>query len=283
VRWLEVSVTAPAAQVEAAGAALLRVCPQGLAERPARRGRAAVLQAYVPVGGGRVILPALRAAVRQAAPGARVLVRSRDDAAWSGLWKARARPVVVGRVVVAPSWWTDALPAHQAVVRIDPGMAFGSGEHPTTHLCLSAVDRYVKPGSAVIDVGTGSAVLAIAAARRGARRVVAVDNDPLAVRVARANVRANRAGHHVQVRAGDGVDGLRLRADLVVANLTAPTVVALALPAARRLRPGGRLVVSGFTGAHVPGVARALRAAGLRVAATVRRRGWVAVHAVRPP
>jgi ribosomal protein L11 methyltransferase len=281
VRWLEVSVTAPADQAEAAGAVLLRAVPAGLVERPPRRG-AVTLQVYLPAGGNPGALGALRRAVRRAAPAARVAARVRDDQAWVRQWMARARPVVAGRVVVVPSWWRGRLPAGRAAVRLDPGLAFGSGEHATTRLCLHALDRYVTAGSTVIDVGTGSGVLAIVAARLGARRVVATDNDPVAVRVARANVAANGVAARVRVRVAGGLAGVRMRADLIVANLTAPAVAALAPSAARRLAPRGRLVVAGFTAAGVPGVARALRAAGLRVVAVARRRGWRAIHAVRP-
>ncbi|MDQ7858978.1 MAG: 50S ribosomal protein L11 methyltransferase [Armatimonadota bacterium] len=280
MRWLEVSVTAPEDQAEAAGAVLLQAVPAGLVERPARRG-ATTLQVYLPAEGGRRPLGGLRRALRRAAPAARVAVRARDDAAWARGWVDRTRPVIAGRVVVAPSWWRGRLPARRATVRIDPGLAFGSGEHATTRLCLDAVGRYVTEGDAVIDVGTGSGVLAIASARLGARRVVATDTDPVAVRVARANVAANRVARRVRVRAAEGLAGVRLRADLIVANLTAPAIAALAAAAARRLAPRGRLVVSGFGAADAPGVARALRAGGLRVRRIVRRRGWCAMHAAR--
>lgn len=282
MRWLEVSVTAPAEQAEAAGAVLLRAVPAGLVEQPRRRG-AVTLQVYLPAGrGGPGAVAAVRRALRRAAPAARLAARVRDDRAWVRRWMARARPVVAGRVVVVPSWWRGPLPAGRAVVRLDPGLAFGSGEHATTRLCLEALGRYVAAGCAVIDVGTGSGVLAIAAARLGARRVVATDSDPIAVRVARANAAANGVAARVRVRCTWGLGGVRLRADLIVANLTAPAVAALAPSAARRLVPRGRLVVTGFTAASVPGVAQALRAAGLRVTAVARRRNWRAIHAVRP-
>jgi ribosomal protein L11 methyltransferase len=159
-------------------------------------------------------------------------------------------------------------------------MAFGSGEHPTTQLCLRAIERYTRAGTAVIDVGTGSGILAVAAARLGAARVVATDTDPVAVAAARDNARANRVASRVSVRETDGLRRLRLRAHLIVANLTAGTLPPVLTGARRCLLPGGRFVASGFGPAVARPVARAMRAAGLRPVAVEGLGGWCAVHAV---
>lgn len=286
------SVDATRSWVEAVGDVLLRSCPQGFSESAAGRAGHRVLRVYLPVGGdGRARLRLLRRAIGGLARRPRVRTRVVRDAGWAALWKIHARPFRVGRVLIQPSGRALRVDASRdgraagragagAVVRLDPGMAFGSGEHASTQLCLSAIDRFLPPRSVVIDLGTGSGILAIAAARLGARRVLAIDNDPLAVAVARANVKRNSVARRVTVRRGEGLIGVRLRADLIAANLTADILPAVLGDVPRCLVPGGRFVASGFGSPRVGEVRRRLEASGLRVVATRRVRGWCAVHAV---
>jgi ribosomal protein L11 methyltransferase len=213
-------------------------------------------------------------------PSARLSTRRARDIEWRRAWREAAQPVVIGRVAVLPTWWKRAPGAGYAIVRIDPQMAFGSGEHPTTQLCLAALDRLVRPGASVIDVGTGSGILAIAAVRLGARRVTAIDNDPVAVQTARRNVLVNRVRGRVAVRAADGLASARGSADIIVANLTAPTLPPVMMLARRCLRPRGVFVASGFGPSSTKSVAAAMRAAGLRPVAIRALRGWRAVEAV---
>ncbi len=277
--WTEVSIEVRRSQVERVAAVLLGDCPQGFSETVA--GRRRVLRVYmVPGRSARRTLGRLRRNLRRLRPPGRITTRRIPDEPWREAWKAHARPVHVGRITVLPSWWGGAVDRGHLIVRIDPGMAFGSGEHATTQLCLEAVDERIRPAHTVIDVGTGSGILAIAAARAGARRVMAIDNDPIAVGVARANVRANRVGRRVVVRQAGTLRGLRTRADLILANLTPETLQPLLVDALRRLRPTGLLVGSGFGAGRLRGVARAMRAAGLEPVAVRRRRGWCAVYAV---
>ncbi|MDR7521087.1 MAG: 50S ribosomal protein L11 methyltransferase [Armatimonadota bacterium] len=276
MRWTEVSVRVPPSQAAWAADVLLRHCPRGLAEVSEGTPRRRILRAYLPVGrAGRTALARLRRELAPVTPTTRTI----DDRIWLDAWKARARPIAVGRVLVVPSGMPLPATRGRVVLRVDPGMAFGSGEHPTTQLCLAAVERLVRRGAVVIDLGTGSGVLAIAAARLGASRVLALDNDPVAVETARANVRANRVGARVTVRQADGLRGVRLRADLIVANLTAQTLAAVAPDLRRCLAPGGRIVGSGFAPARAREVARGFEAAGLRLVGTEHLRGWSAVHA----
>ncbi len=278
------------------GDALLQYCPQGFSESAAGRAGHRVLRAYLPTGiAGRARLRLLRRAVVRLSGRPRVRMRVVRDAGWAALWKIHARPFRVGRVLIQPSG-VRALHADRhgdgrapgragphVVVRLDPGMAFGSGEHASTQLCLSAIDRCVRRRSVLIDLGTGSGILAIAAARFGARRVLAIDNDPLAVAVARANVRRNGVARRVTVRRGEGLAGVRLRADLIVANLTGDILPGVLDDVTRCLVPGGGFVASGFGSPRVAEVRRRIRAAGLQVVATRRVRGWCAVHAVSKP
>jgi ribosomal protein L11 methyltransferase len=281
VTWTEVSLGVRPSQVEAAIAVILRRVPQGLWETQAHGRR--VLRVYLPGGPpGRRALAALRRDLRAAAVPATVAARTIRDTPWQDAWRAHARPIRTGRLVVLPTWWTAPPVPASAVIRLDPGMAFGSGEHPTTHLCLAAIERHLTPGMTVVDIGTGSGILAIAAARLGARHVLAFDCDPVAVSVARKNVAANHLAGRVRVVRADRLAGARVRADLVVANLTADTLPPFLRDVRLRLRPGGRFVASGFTSARAAEVARAVAAAGLRCLSVARRDGWCAIHAIRP-
>ena len=280
MRWIEISVDVPLQDSEMAGECLLRHCPAGLSEsaKPGRGRR--VLLAYLPsTRDGRSVLSRLRRALAREAVSGTVGVRVIGDTDWVGLWRAHAKPVRIGRLTVQPAWMRSRAGSGQALVRLDAGQAFGSGEHPSTQLCLAAVERFVRGGETVLDLGTGSGILAVAAARLGARRVLAIDDDRLAVSIARANVRANGVERRVLVRRGSGLGRVRLRADLIVANLT-PEILAGVLPhAGRCLAQGGRFVASGFGPARASEVMRLVQASGLRVVGVETRRGWRAVHA----
>jgi len=214
-------------------------------------------------------------------------VREQD---WQTAWKAHFRPQRVSeRVVVVPSWETYAPAPGLVTVMLDPGMAFGTGSHPTTRLCLAALEQRVAPGMRVLDVGTGSGILAIAAARLGAVSVLALDTDPVAVEAARENVSANGVEPVVHVALGTigGQGELRLEGrdapvrklafDLVVANLTAAIVARLAGGLVRALDSGGWLVVSGIIDELEDKARRALDAAGFVLVQRLEAGDWVAL------
>ncbi|MFL6255802.1 MAG: 50S ribosomal protein L11 methyltransferase [Pyrinomonadaceae bacterium] len=167
-------------------------------------------------------------------------VEGRD---WLGEWKKGWRPTEVGRFVVAPPWSEVEEGEGRLVIRVEPGMAFGTGTHETTRLCLAAIEKHFRGGS-FLDVGTGTGVLAIAAAKLYASaRVEACDTDPLAVSVAEENARLNGVGERIEFRVGS-VDDATASADLVCANLTADVILPL-LPALVGATCG-RLVLSGI-------------------------------------
>lgn len=191
---------------------------------------------------------------------------------WLAVWKEGLEPVTVGALTVTPPW-IDAGP--DAVV-IDPGQAFGTGHHETTTGCLAALQELHLAGRSVLDVGTGSGILAIAAARLGAGRVVGVDTDPLAVAAARANAAVNDVD--VDVREGSADAAAPERFDVVVANLDTDTLSRLATALADRLAPGGSLIASGVSLARQTEAATALTRAGLRPL-TRPGREWVVLLA----
>jgi ribosomal protein L11 methyltransferase len=184
------------------------------------------------------------------------------DEDWGEGWKKDFRPLDVGRVRVRPSWIEEPPPEGAVEVVLDPGMAFGTGSHPTTSLCLAALSDVLgaRPGAAVLDVGTGSGLLAIAARKLGAGRVAANDEDPVAVQVARENAARNGAALELTV---DPLDRIPGTFDVVVANILANVLVALAPELAAKLAPGGVLLLSGILGGQEDEVRRAHVAQGL--------------------
>ncbi len=280
-------ITSPAA-AEAVSAMLWDLGTAGVAED--RHSPSAVrLRCYLAPLRVRPALRALRAGLRDLAgygldPG-RAAVSSRllSPRRWIRASLRSARPVRIGRLVVAPTWVRVPRHPRRIVLRIDPGMAFGSGAHPSTRLCLRALVRYLRPrppsppgrGPTVVDVGTGSGILAIAAARLGARRVQAREIDPVAVAVARQNIRANGVARVVRVTRGPGPSPRRC--DLIVANLTADAIIALLPPAAARLAPGGMFVGSGIVEDRLGDVLKAGAASGLARVEILASGAWRAV------
>ena len=189
-----------------------------------------------------------------------VTVRPVDvaDGDWAARSQASLRAVRVGDIVVAPPWDVPAAATAETRVVIRPSMGFGTGHHASTRLCLRALQALPLQGRRVLDLGTGSGVLAIAAALRGAGPVLAVDIDGDAVDTARANVALNHVEHVVQVRRADVRAGGLPRAPVVFANIHAALVCGAAGLLARRVSPGGTLVIGGVTDADEDGVCRAL-------------------------
>jgi ribosomal protein L11 methyltransferase len=211
-------------------------------------------------------------------------VREVREEDWANAWKEHFFAHRVGeRLVIKPSWREFEGGPGDLVVTLDPGMAFGTGLHPSTRLCLLGLERAVRGGERVLDVGTGSGILALAAARLGAEHVLAVDRDEVAVVAARANVEANGLAASIEVAPGS-VDAAPAGQsyDLVLANIIARVIVDLAPSLAARVRPGGRLVASGILGLRRDEVAAALETAGLVVEETLEESDWVALLCARP-
>jgi ribosomal protein L11 methyltransferase len=203
-----------------------------------------------------------------------------DDRVWRQLWREHARPVRVGSMVVAPAWRRVGAVGAGPVVSIDPGPCFGSGSHPTTRLLLAELQRRVVPGTTVLDVGTGSGILAVAAAVIGAGRVVAVDLDPDAVETTRRNASANGVADRVAASVADAAT-VTGPFDAVVANLTAGTLARVAAVLVQAVADGGVLVVSGMLVGQWPHVAG--RFAGLAVLDLPVLDGWTAAVLGKAP
>ena len=183
---------------------------------------------------------------------------------WMQKWKEGFEPVLLGeRLLVAPSWKLPADAGGRAVIQIDPGMAFGTGTHETTRLCLQAIETYWRGGT-LLDVGTGTGILAIAAARLASdARITAIDIDPLAVEVARENLVINRVEEAIDLREGQPSDYVGRGFDMVVANLTADVIIALIADLAGGLKAAGVILLSGILTTLRDDVEQAAKGAGL--------------------
>jgi ribosomal protein L11 methyltransferase len=167
------------------------------------------------------------------------------DRDWVGMVRDSWAPRLVGsRFFVVPEWLTDPTPPGRLRIEINPGLAFGTGGHESTRLCLAALERYLRTGASVLDVGTGAGILAIASHLLGAGRVAACDLDPLAIEVAAH--RCARAGTNTCLFVGSADAVCTGSLDLIAANITAPVLVSLAGELLRVLRPSGTILVSGF-------------------------------------
>ncbi len=196
---------------------------------------------------------------------------------WAEAWKRHYRPLRIGdRIVVTPSWEEPATRSGDVVIKLDPGMAFGTGTHPSTQLALRLLEKYLRPRSVVLDVGTGSGILAIAAVKLGAMRVIATDIDPEAVRTAEENARLNEVRNQITLLVESVIDAGRY--DLVLVNILADVIADLLLHEnlAQRVTPDGVLILSGIIQQRRDVVDLALRAAGMEVIETLTDGDWMA-------
>jgi ribosomal protein L11 methyltransferase len=196
-----------------------------------------------------------------------------DTRDWVAFAHEYLKPMQIGeRIFVCPEWRDDPTPPGRIRIVVNAGLAFGTGAHETTRLCLEAIERHLKPGMTVVDIGTGSGILAEAAVKLGAGEVHANDNDPDAVSVARENF--EKAGIHVVLSLGSAGDFPAGFADLIVANISPAWISDLAPDWVRILKPGGLAVLSGFESSDIPRVSAALEAAGARIAGEFGEREW---------
>ena len=207
----------------------------------------------------------------------RVETRSVNDKSWADVWKKYFKPFYAGEhLVVKPTWEPfDPAPGDK-VIEIDPGMAFGSGTHETTGMCLSILEENIRGGEEIIDVGTGSGILAIGAALLGAGHVLAVDIDPDAVKVAAENVANNHVQDVVTVQQGNLLEKVDAVCDICVANIISDVIISFAAPLMSHIRPGGLFICSGIVSQRGDEVAQALLSAGYEILQKYTRGEWTA-------
>ena len=298
--WLEVSLTVNGEAAEAVADLLTRFAPEGVALRPvgfeqspdseaATTSEEVVVSAYLLDGAG---LDETRAQLEeslwhlgQLLPLPAPVYRTVAESDWSESWKANFHPLRVGkRLMIVPAWLHPPVAPGDVEIRLDPGMAFGTGTHPSTQLCLKIIERHLAAGQTMIDLGCGSGILSIAAAKLGASRVLALDIAPEAVRVAAENAQANGVAGQITVAKASlpevlaGQFGAEWQSTpLVVANILASILVPmLENGLASTVAPGGLLVLAGILDKQAYRILAALEAAGLKLAAQEQSEDWVA-------
>ena len=281
-KWLEIAVPVHAEAVEAVSEILTRIGHQGIAvDLPVepRGGLDHTVKAYL-LDDGEVVAKVndVRDALGHLqafglGPIGELTAKEIKEEDWLESWKAQFTPLRVGRFLVRPSW-TEPLATGDAIeIVLDPGMAFGTGLHPTTQQCLEALSTIALEAKGVLDVGTGSGILAIAAAKRGASPVVAVDNDPIAVEAARENTVRNGVVVPVAEATAADVPG---RFDVVVANIVSPVLQLIAADLVARLAPKGMLIATGISEPSAAATREAFRRAGLKTLVDrTQRDDWV--------
>ena len=311
--WVELSVAADVEAVEAVSEILTRFAPGGTSVEPgfalSNEGLGAVIDPARPAM-VRAYLPGLDpAAARQAIDAATTamghlqafglrpigplrtrIVREED---WAEAWKSHFPVLRIGRrLVIRPTWRRHRKLPGDVVLSLDPGMAFGTGLHPTTRLCLAALEtladegllgRSAIPGAPparILDVGCGSGILAIAAGKLGAGKLLGVDTDPIAVEATAANAALNGLTRRIRVRKGSVPTGDG-PFDLVLANLIASLLVQLAVPLSNELAPGGTILASGIFRDREGDVRAAFEGSGLAIRRRWAEEDWVALEAVR--
>ena len=311
--WLELAVTCDPEAVEAVSEILSRVAPGGVSVEPGFRltdeglgtvadpSQPATVRAYLPARDPRAVREAVATTdralghlqafgLREIGELATAVVHESD---WATAWKRHLRVMRIGRrIVIRPTWRRHRRAPGDVVIAMDPGMAFGTGLHPTTRLCLAGIERWADEGLLVhgaardgrarlLDVGCGSGVLAVAAGLLGAGELIGVDTDPIAIEATLANARRNRLARRVRAWQGSVPSGAG-PFDLVAANLIASLLLTLAPGLRDELRPGGRLLASGIFADREGDVRSAFAAAGLAIVHREAEGDWVALDVERP-
>lgn len=302
--WYELAVEADQEAVEQVSEILSRACPGGVSVEapfvPVQEGlaaridpsRPAIVRGYVSAldqVAARAAMDQVRAALGHLQafalrPIGELATRVVHEEDWAQAWKEHFPVLRIGqRLVIRPTWREHDPAPGDVVLSLDPGMAFGTGLHPTTRLCLAGIERWADASllsdANVLDVGTGSGILAIAAALMGASSVLGIDTDPLAIETTNANAAANGMADFVEARTGSLPLTLPAQFHLVVANLISGLLIELAQELAATVWPGGRLLAGGIYKDRESDVRSAFELAGLRVIGRSVDEDWVALEA----
>ncbi|MFH7820417.1 50S ribosomal protein L11 methyltransferase [Neobacillus thermocopriae] len=214
----------------------------------------------------------------------KITISEVNEEEWATAWKKYYNPVKISeKFTIVPTWEIyHPVSSDELIIELDPGMAFGTGTHPTTVMCIQAIERTVRPGDRVIDVGTGSGVLSIAAAMLGAEDVRAYDLDDVAVTQAKLNIKLNKVNNIVTVSQNNLLDGVEENsADVIVANILAEVILRFTDDAARVVKPGGYFITSGIIQQKKDSVKEALMNSGFEIVETILMEDWVAIISKR--
>ncbi|UCZ54488.1 50S ribosomal protein L11 methyltransferase [Bacillus shivajii] len=213
-----------------------------------------------------------------------VTVSEVNEEEWATAWKKYYKPVKISdRITITPTWEEyEKVHDDELIIELDPGMAFGTGTHPTTVLSIQALERHLKKNDSVVDVGTGSGVLSIAAAKLGASKILALDLDEVAVTTAKLNIKLNKNQDVITVEQNNLLDGVRDEPDVIVANILAEVIVRMTDDAFKSLKPGGKLVTSGIIQGKREQVKDAILNSGFELLEIVEMEDWLAMVAQKP-
>jgi len=201
---------------------------------------------------------------------------------WANSWKQYYKPQKISeKIVVVPGWEEYSPKEGEIIVELDPGMAFGTGSHPTTMMCIKAIEKYMIPGWRVADIGTGSGIIAISAAKLGAGAVCAVDLDALAARVATLNVKTNMVEDIVEVSQGNLLQGTDKTFNIIVANIIANVVIEMAKDVYEKLEPSGIFIASGIIEDRQDDVITKLGEEGFKIIEVIEDKSWRGIVATK--
>lgn len=245
-----------------------------------------LVKAFVPLAEADSVLPKIRADLEEMAENGKgvlsfgTLETSRrevegDD--WIEIWKKHFRPIRFGRITVCPEWISYTRGENEEVVSLDSNMAFGTGEHETTAMCVELLQEYVKEGDVVIDVGCGSGILGISAVKLGAQLAYLTDIDYVAVESAKHNAQVNGVEKKVIVAHSNFLDDSNIKGDVILANITAEILVGLAPSMPKNLKKGGTLILSGIIEGRLDMVKKAFGAQGLTLEKQTEKGEWIAL------
>ncbi len=286
--WFEITASAPPGDIDAVAEIMREAAPGGVTiEEPVdilgpemgfrvRAGEPVRVRIYLPASElGAILTEQLRVRMHAAFPAVELIAKPLYEEDWAVSWREFFGVVDYGgRVVIVPTWIEHEAAPGQLAIRLDPGQAFGTGHHETTRLCLAALETSVTPGMRVLDVGTGSGVLSIAAALLGAARVEGIDIDPIAAEVAVTNIKANGLSDVINIRAGTLTAATAGEHGLVVANISTDANIGLAPVFGEAVVPGGTLLLSGILAADAGRVTAAMAAHGFTRTRLSVERDW---------
>ena len=286
--WFEITARVPPAAVEEVSELMRQVAPGGvMVDEPVdihgpergfsvRRGEPVGVRIYLPSSDlGAILTEQLRTAMSAAFPSVELIARPIYEQDWAVSWREFFGVVDYGgRVIIVPTWIEHEPTPGQLAIKLDPGQAFGTGHHETTRLCLKGMEELLRPGADVLDVGTGSGVLAIAAVLLGAGAVTALDIDPVAAEVALANIEANGLTGRIAVSAGVLTAAHQGRYDMAVANISTDANAGLAAAFGQVVRPGGVLLLSGILGIDSARILAATAVEGFTLQRMSYERDW---------
>lgn len=209
-----------------------------------------------------------------------VTISSVDDNDWAESWKKYYKPIRIGeKIIIKPSWESFELEENDIMIELDPGMAFGTGTHETTAMCTEALEKYVKSRDMVYDIGCGSGILSIVAAKLGASKVIGVDLDELCIKVSNENIKLNAVDGIVEIRQGNLLDVVEEKANIIVSNIIAEIISGMTKDLRNYLKEDGIFITSGIIIEKIDLVKNSLLENGFSIIDVVERKGWACIIA----